>query len=414
MSEEQKESTLEVVNHYVSKAAARLGFNGEIERLLTNPERELKVQLPITMDNGEVRVFSGYRIQHNNARGPFKGGVRFHPLADENEIRALASLMTWKTAVVDVPFGGAKGGIQVDPKKLSLQELQKLTRRFTLEIAPLIGPSEDIPAPDMNTNAQTMAWMMDAFSKRSTYSPAVVTGKPVSLGGSVGRSEATGRGLSILVREAAKKIGLPLEGARVVVQGFGNVGSNAARFLEEMGAKIIGISDAEGASHNPRGISVHEATIIQEKTGGLLDLNAERLSQEELLNLDCEILVPAAISGVINKKNAAKISCRLLAEGANGPTTTAANQILADRGISILPDILANAGGVTTSYAEWVQNLQQMRWPLERVNTVLEQTLVTALHKVWETSEKHSIDLREAAFTLAVERVAEAEKLRGY
>jgi glutamate dehydrogenase (NAD(P)+) len=373
------------------------------------------VQIPVRMDDGRLEVFRGYRIQHNGARGPYKGGIRYHESADLDEVRALAALMTWKNALIDVPFGGAKGGVQCEPGVLSKGELERLTRRFTSMISYVIGVHRDIPAPDMGTNAQTMAWMMDAYGQRYGYEPAIVTGKPVELGGSPGRTEATGRGVVIAAREAAKRLGIEWKGARVVVQGFGNVGYWTAALASESGARIVGVSDVGGGTHHPEGLDVPALVSHQKEAMSVTTYpRGDQVSNEDLLEIDCDILIPAAIEGVLNTTNADRISTRLVVEAANGPTTPAADRILTERGVAVLPDILANSGGVTVSYFEWVQNIQQFRWELDQVNFELKKRMRKATDQVFTRSRERSSTLREAAFEIAVERVASAAHIRGY
>jgi glutamate dehydrogenase (NAD(P)+) len=361
-------------------------------------------------------VFTGYRIQHNGARGPCKGGIRYHPEADHDEVLGLATIMTWKTALMDIPFGGAKGGITVDPKKLSKLELERLTRRFTQRIAIVLGPYRDIPAPDVNTNAQVMAWILDEYSSRQGYTPAVVTGKPISLGGSLGREEATGRGVMYVMEEYARDYGVPLKGGRVVIQGFGNVGSHLARLLDvESHAKVVAVSDVEGGIHNDKGLDipgllahVAQKRPVSEWKGG------KRITNEELWTVPCEWLVPAALGGVITKESNAKtVDCKVVVEGANEPTTPTADSILEERGIPVLPDFLANAGGVTVSYYEWAQNLQQYRWTHEQVNKELKATITKAYTAVRDLAKEKAVAFRTAAYGIALQRVAEAERLRG-
>lgn len=404
----------QAVNHYFDQACDRLGVNDEIRTLICTPDREVRVELPVRMDNGALRVFIGYRIQHNAARGPYKGGVRYHPEADEEEVRALASLMTWKTALVDIPFGGAKGGIQCDPRSMSTRELQTLTRRFTHSISQIIGVNRDVPAPDVGTNAQTMAWMMAAYSEENGYSPGVVTGKPMELGGSPGRNEATGKGVSLMVREAAEGFDIPLQGATVAVQGFGNVGSWTAKYLDQMGCRIIAVSDVGGGVHNSQGLDLEQLQAHLDSAGTVFGFSGgDAVTNEELLALECDFLVPAALGGAIHAGNASTIKARLVVEGANHPVTPAAEAVLTQKGIPCLPDLLVNAGGVTVSYFEWAQNIQRFPWDLERVNTSLEDILVRAYCAVEEKAKTENITFRESAFAIAVERVVKAVELQG-
>ncbi len=410
-----KHNPYEDVLHNFELAATKLNLNEDIAMLIRTPDRELRVELPVMMDDGKLHSIIGYRVQHNNARGPYKGGIRYHQEVDLDEVRALASLMTWKTSVVDIPFGGAKGGVTIDPLKLSAGELERLTREFTSKIDLIIGPSEDIPAPDVNTNAQTMAWMMDEYSKSHGYSPAVVTGKPIELGGSLGREEATGRGVCIALREASRTFHLDLKKITVAVQGFGNVGSHTARILEqEMGVKVVAVSDVKGGVYNPRGIRYDNAANQMKNTGSVLGLKGGvKLTNEELLELKCDVLIPAALGNQLRADNAHNVKAKLIVEAANGPTTYEADEIFASRNIPVIPDIYANAGGVTVSYFEWVQNVQRFRWDYARVMSELEKTMTSSYSAVLHTSEKYKVPMRIGAFILAVERVAKAAKLRG-
>ncbi|MCI0898062.1 MAG: glutamate dehydrogenase, partial [Chloroflexi bacterium] len=396
-------------------AADRLGIIDGLREMLKRPWRELLVQVPVRLDDGQIHVFSGSRVQHNAARGPYKGGVRYHAQADLDEVRGLASLMTWKTALVNLPYGGAKGGVQVDPGLLSDSELNRLTRRYTLSIEHLIGPNRDIPAPDMGTNAQTMAWMMDAYGQLHGHSPAVVTGKPVEMGGSLGRESATGRGVAILLQEAARDLGLNTLGAKIVVQGFGNVGSWAARLMYDNGCRIIAVSSVDGGLYNAGGLDIARLQEYQAKTGGISGFTGgEEISNRELLELDCDVLVPAAIGNVITEDNAKNIKAPLILEAANHPITPEADRILSEGGVTILPDILVNAGGVVVSYFEWTQNLQEFRWEESRVNEELKKTMLQAYHVVWTRSIKEKITHRQASFEIGVQRVAKAVELRGF
>ncbi len=397
------------------RAAEHLDLDDGLRELLKTPKRQLVVSIPVKMDDGSLRVFEGYRVQHNLARGPGKGGIRYHPDVTLDEVKALAMWMTWKCATVNLPYGGAKGGVRVNPKELSQGELERLTRRYATEIAPLIGPDRDIPAPDVYTDAQTMAWIMDTISMFKGHTElGVVTGKPVELGGSLGRQEATARGCQFVIREACRAFGLSLSDATVVVQGFGNAGSNVARFLHEDGARIIALSDSKGGIYNPRGIDPQAALEHKIQTGALQGLpDTEAITNEELLELSCDILVPAALENQITRRNAARIRARLIAEAANGPTTPAADDILFDRGITVIPDILANAGGVSVSYFEWVQNQYGFFWPEDEVRGHLERIMRNAFHAVRAMAERHRVDLRRGAYILAIKRVAEATRVRG-
>jgi len=404
------------VNESVRRAGELLELEALTVRRLINPERELKVEVAIERDDGSLGLFNGYRFQHNNARGPFKGGLRYHPDVDEDEVRALASLMTWKTAVVDVPFGGAKGGVAVDPSDLSRRELRELTRQFVRAIHELIGPDADIPAPDVNTNAGIMAWIMDEYSRHHGFSPGVVTGKPVELFGSQGREAATGQGLVHVLAAYLADEGRSLDGVACAIQGFGNVGAHAAQLLAERGAKVVAVSDVHGGLFNGDGLNlpalidfVHgeERHSVVEFEGG------ERITNEALLVLECDCLIPAALGGVFDGENALNVRAPLLIEGANGPSSPEADAVFAERGIAIIPDILANAGGVTVSYFEWTQNVQKFKWELDRVEAELEKTVLAAYRAVRAQANRLDVDLRTAAFALAVERVARAQSLRG-
>jgi glutamate dehydrogenase/leucine dehydrogenase len=375
----------------------------------------LEVSIPVKMDNGQLKVFTGYRVQHNVARGPAKGGIRFHPNVTLDEVKALAAWMTWKTATVNIPYGGSKGGVICDPKRMSRGELERMTRRYTSEILPLIGPEQDIPAPDVYTDAQTMAWIMDTYSMTVGYSAlGVVTGKPVSLGGSLGRAEATARGCLMVVEEACKVKKVPLRGATVAIQGFGNAGSVAARLFSERKAKVVAVSDSRGGVFNSRGIDPLKALRYKERSGTVVGMpGASRISNDDLLTLKCDILVPAALENVITLHNADQIKARIVAEAANGPTTPHADEVLARKGILVLPDILANAGGVTMSYFEWAQDLQGYFWQESEVNQKLEGVMKRAFASVQETMRKFHVHSRAAAYILAVGRVAEATLIRG-
>ena len=403
------------VNLFFDRAGDRLNLSDGLREMLRRPWRELQVQVPVRMDDGHIEVFTGYRVQHNGARGPYKGGVRYHPEANLEEVRALAALMTWKTALVGLPYGGAKGSVQVDPAQLSEPELNRLTRRYTLNIEHLIAPNRDIPAPDMGTNAQTMAWMMDAYGQLHGYTPAIVTGKPLELGGSLGREAATGRGVGYLLMEAAKDLEIDPSGARIVVQGFGNVGSWAVRLLHESGCRVVAVSGIRGGVYNAKGLDISALLEHYRATRSVLGFpGGENITNAELLELDCEVLVPAAIGNVITAENAPRIKAKVVLEGANHPTTPEADDMLADRGVKVLPDILVNAGGVIVSYFEWTQNLQEFHWEEDRVNEELRKTMVRAYHEVRDRVVSEGLTYRQAAFDIGVQRVARAIELRGF
>jgi glutamate dehydrogenase (NAD(P)+) len=396
-------------------AAEHLKLDPGLRQILRVPKRILEVSVPTKMDNGQVKVFTGFRVQHNMSRGPAKGGIRFHPNVTLDEVKALAAWMTWKTATVNIPYGGAKGGIICDPKRMSRTELERMTRRFASEIQPIIGPDRDIPAPDVYTDAQTMAWIMDTFSMMAGRpSPGVVTGKPLSIGGSEGRGEATARGCLVVAEEACKVRRIPLRGATVAIQGFGNAGAIAARLFAAKKAKIVAISDSRGGVYSSRGIDPAKALRYKERSNTVVGMpGTSRISNEDLLAVKCDILVPAARENVITLNNADNIKARIVAEAANGPTTPHADQVLSRKGIMVLPDILANAGGVTVSYFEWVQNLQSFYWPEAEVNQKMEVVMRRAFSDVYETSKKYHVPMRTAAYILAVGRVAEATLVRG-
>ena len=396
-------------------AARKLNMDEGLWKVLRQPMREIIVHFPVQMDDGRFEVFTGYRVQHSQARGPGKGGIRYAPDVTLDEVRALASWMTWKCAVVNIPFGGAKGGVICDPRKMSQGELERLTRRYTSEIIDFIGPEKDVPAPDMGTNEQTMAWIMDTYSMhmRQTVT-SVVTGKPLTIGGSRGRREATGRGVRKVCDEALRFLEIPREGCRVILQGFGNVGSNAARLMMEAGYRIIGIAEYDGALYNREGIDIAALNAHRLRSGTVLGFaGAEATDPDELLTRECEILIPAAMENVITSRNADRIKARIIAEGANGPTTAVADEILADKRIFVIPDILANAGGVTASYFEWVQDRQGYFWKEDTVNEQLEQILADSFEDVVRYAETHAVNNRIAAYMLAMDRVASAIKQRG-
>ena len=405
-----------IVSRNFELAADLLALNEEQRQILRTPFRETRVSLPVRMDDGTVEVFTGYRVQHSGARGPAKGGIRFHPVVDEAEIRALAQVMTWKTALVDVPFGGAKGGIACDPAQLSGAELERLTRRYVARIHRVLGPYRDVPAPDVGTNPQVMGWILDEFSSRHGYSPACVTSKPIELGGLQGRNQATGRGVAIVLAEHADSTGRSLAHLKVVIQGFGNVGSNAARFLAECGCDIVAVSDVFGGiqSRGGRGLPIDELIEHVARRGTVAGFpGAEPVSNEDLLGLDCDVLVPAALEGVLRGDNARNVRARIVLEAANLPTTPEADEILEAMGVVVLPDLLVNAGGVIASYFEWSQNLQQTRWTEDRVSEELDRYLRQAYGAVAKRAEHEGIPLRRAAYGIAVERVARTEALRG-
>ena len=420
MSEtETREEPRPSIESFLDRTLERMDVEDGMRQLLRMPYREVQFELPLRRTDGTTRAFMGYRVQHDHSRGPFKGGLRFHPEVDLEHFVALAMLMTWKTAVVDVPFGGAKGGVSCDPRELDQYELESLTKRYVERIDSLIGPDLDIPAPDMGTGPREMAWILEKYSKRHGYEPAVVTGKPLELGGSEGRVAATGRGVVLVTGWAAKDLGIDLEGATVAIQGFGNVGSHTARFLADRGARVVAVTDAGGGLRNDRGLDV-EAMV-----GGMsrddspesvadLDVEGDRIENPALLAADVDILIPAAIGGVIHEENADRVRAKLIVEGANQPITFEADRALADRGVAVVPDILANAGGVTVSYLEWVQNWNHYRWSADRVDRELEEKLRTAWDTVAGRSEEEDLPFRDAAYLVAVERVQRAIELRGF
>ena len=394
-------------------AVEKLGLKSNIARALEIPDRELKVEIPFRRDNGEIDSVVGYRVQHNNTRGPFKGGIRYHHHVDIDEVRSLATLMTWKTALVDIPYGGGKGGIGINPSDYSKVELERISRKFFRAIDPIIGVNIDIPAPDVNTNAQVMSWFMDEYSQTHGYTPGIVTGKPLELGGSEGREAATGRGTAIITREAAEKWNINLKGAKVVVQGFGNVGSYAAKFLHEYGCKIIAVSDVTGGLFDPDGLDIPSLFDhnYQNRTIDGFD-QGKKITNEELLALECDFLIPAALGSAINDSNVDSLNCKVIVEAANGPVTGDAANKLWDKKIAIIPDILTNAGGVTVSYFEWVQNLQQFKWTEDEVNKKLEEKMVHAFNEVYSIKKEKSVPMRIASFMVAIDRVHSAYNLR--
>ena len=394
-------------------AVKKLGLKSNIARALEIPDRELKVEIPFRRDNGEIDSVVGYRVQHNNTRGPFKGGIRYHHHVDIDEVRSLATLMTWKTALVDIPYGGGKGGIGINPSDYSKVELERISRKFFRAIDPIIGVNIDIPAPDVNTNAQVMSWFMDEYSQTHGYTPGIVTGKPLELGGSEGREAATGRGTAIITREAAEKWNIDLKGAKVVVQGFGNVGSYAAKFLHEYGCKIIGVSDISGGLYAPDGFDVEELFDYNYKHRTIDGYQyGKKITNEELLALECDFLIPAALGSAVNEDNVDSLNCKIIIEAANGPVTGEAADKLWKKKIAIIPDILTNAGGVTVSYFEWVQNLQQFKWPEDEINQKLEQKMVAAFNEVYAVKQNKNVPMRIASFMVAIDRVSTAYNLR--
>ncbi len=407
-------SSSEATSYYFQKAARIMDVGERIETLLATPLREVKVQVSIELDNGEIRTFTGYRVQHDNSRGPMKGGLRYHPLVNADETLGLASLMTWKTAVVNLPFGGAKGGIQVDPTNMSLKELERLTRKFVDQIQDIIGPTRDIPAPDVNTNPQVMAWIMDQYSKYHGHSPAVVTGKPIDLYGSKGREAATGRGLLYVAREILRDVGSRVKGTRFAVQGFGNVGSHAVRLIHDDGGIVVAVSDVHGGVINSSGLDV-PALFEHAKRHGTVKgfTGASACTNEELLGCDCDVLVPAALGAALTKKNANDVRAKIIIEGANSPCEPEADEVFEKKGVLVVPDILANAGGVTVSYFEWVQNLQHVTWDEERVNTDLEKVMKDSYERIASISRSRKLPLRTSAYVLAIGRVGKATVLRG-
>jgi glutamate dehydrogenase (NAD(P)+) len=418
MTSEQS-NPFRIAQQQFDTAAEILALPDGLRQVLRVPQRELTVNFPVHMDDGSTQIFTGYRVQHNLGRGPVKGGIRYHPAVDIDEVRALAMWMTWKCALVNIPYGGAKGGVVVDPSKLSLSEIERLTRRFATEISILLGPEKDIPAPDVGTNAQIMAWIMDTISMHRGYTvPAVITGKPTNVGGSLGRVDATGRGVSLMVREIARRYNRSLEGMKVIVQGFGNVGGVAAMLLEKLGCSIVGIADATGGYYRESGLDIaamrrHTDRHPHRLLDGYIADGIERMSGLDILTMPCDVLIPAALEGQITARNAEAIKAQFVIEGANGPTTPEADGILNERGVKIVPDILANAGGVVVSYFEWVQGLQEFFWDESDVNEKLERIIVGAFNQVYELAEQRKLPMRTAAYLVAVQRVADANHTRG-
>lgn len=405
----------EAVQLYFDRAADHLGLTDEVRRMLSTPKRELTVQVPVEMDDGRLETFVGYRVQHNDARGPMKGGLRYHYEVDLDEVRALASLMTWKTAVVNIPYGGAKGGICVDPRDHSRKELQRITRKFIDQIHEVIGPDKDIPAPDMGTNAEMMSWIRNQWEKYHGFNPACITGKPVEDYGAKGREEATGRGCGILAFKMLKRLGRRPADVRVAIQGFGNVGSHAAKFMHESEFPVVAISDVSGGYYNPAGLDIPAALSHVNRHGSLKGFTGgESVSNEQLLGLDVEMLVPSAIGNVIREDNVHSVKAKYIIEGANNPVHPMADEVLFSNGVVVLPDILANAGGVTVSYFEWVQNRQYYSWDLNRVRQQLDAILSAAFEEVWQVAGEQNVSLRTAAFMIAIQRVHRATQLSGY
>lgn len=404
-----------IAQQQFDNAAEYLKLPKDLCEVLKRPKRQLIVSIPIEMDDGSIHVYEGYRVQHNIARGPAKGGIRYHPDVTLDEVKALASWMTWKCATVNIPYGGGKGGIICDPKNMSKRELERLTRRYTSEIILIIGPDQDIPAPDVYTDSQTMAWIMDTYSMTKGYSClGVVTGKPVSLGGSLGRNEATAQGCFFVTQEAAKLKNISLKGATAAVQGCGNAGGILARFYHEAGCKVIAVTDSKGGAYNAKGLDVPALLTHKEKTGQIENFaEADSISNEKLLELECDILAPCALENVMTQKNASKVRAKIIAEGANGPTTPAADDVFFKNDIMVLPDILANAGGVTVSYFEWVQDLQGFFWDEDNVNRQLQRIMTSSFHDVYKIAQKYNVDMRTAAYILAIDRVASATLVRG-
>jgi glutamate dehydrogenase (NAD(P)+) len=408
-------SNLDIVRHYFDGACDRLQLRDDLRTVFWSPYREVTVQIPVKLADGKIHVYSGYRIQHNGARGPYKGGVRFHPEVDIDEVRALASLMTWKTAIAGVPFGGAKGGVNCPADQLDPAELQLIARSFMDKIEKVLGPTRDIPAPDVNTDAQVMAWFMDEYGKLHGHTPAICTGKPIELEGSHGREAATGRGCVYMFREAAPHLGLSPADVSFAVQGFGNVGSWAARLMHQLGCRMVAVSDANGAIRNDAGLDPDQLVRFVDEGGKLPEFEgADQIDPDDLVAVDCDVFIPAALGGMIHEGNADRMSCRMLIEGANSPTTPAADAILIEKGVFVVPDVMANAGGVVASYFEWVQNLQHFRWEEREVNDKLSTIMRRAYREVSARAKEDGIPLREAAYELGIERVVQAARTRGY
>jgi glutamate dehydrogenase/leucine dehydrogenase len=418
MVKEPKETLnpFEIAQEQIDRAGRKLNLDPGLMEVLKHPKRELTVNFPVRMDDGKIKVFTGYRVQYNDARGPFKGGIRYHWNVSLDEVRALACWMTWKTAVMGIPYGGAKGGVICNPKEMSKPELERMTRRYASEISFIIGPEKDIPAPDVYTDGQTMAWIMDTISMTVGHSvPGVVTGKPIAIGGSLGRDEATARGLMYTTREACKRLKLNAKGATVAVQGYGNAGYHYARLMQdELGAKIVAVSDSKGGIYSEKGFDAKQVLAYKEKTGSVVGFpGTKKISNEELLELPVDILAPCALENVITSENAARIKAKISAEGANGPNTPEADDILYKRGVLVIPDVLANGGGVTVSYFEWVQGLQNFFWTKREVDEKLESVMTRAFEAVWDMHNEKKIDMRQAAYMVAISRVVEAYRWRG-
>ncbi len=415
VGERAEPSNYETVRHWFALAADRLGLRDDVAEVMRTPYREVTVQIPVKQADGRIHTYRGFRVQHNAARGPYKGGVRFHPEVDLDEVRALAELMSWKTAIAGIPFGGAKGGVDVDPHSLTQEELQRVARSFIGKVDKVLGPNRDIPAPDVGTNAQVMAWFMDEYGKLHGHTPAIVTGKPLPLEGSAGREAATGRGVIEVFKEAAQTSGIDPSSARVAIQGFGNVGSWAGRIVQDLGATVVAVSDAYGAARSDAGIDAHALAAHVAEGGKVTEFaGVEPITPDELLATSCDLLVPAALGGMIHAGNADSVAAKLIVEGANGPTTPAADELLMDKGVTIVPDLLANAGGVVVSYLEWVQNLQHFSWDEPAINDRLAQTMRRSYGEVSARAEVERSSLRVAAFALGIERVVEAARMRGY
>ncbi|RYG73628.1 Glu/Leu/Phe/Val dehydrogenase [Lentibacillus lipolyticus] len=417
-SAKEKNENMDVLNStrtVIKNALDKLGYPDEVFELMKDPIRMMTVRIPVRMDDGSIKIFTGYRAQHNDAVGPTKGGVRFHPDVTEKEVKALSIWMTLKAGIVDLPYGGGKGGIICDPREMSFRELEGLSRGYVRAISQVVGPNKDIPAPDVFTNSQIMAWMMDEYSRIDEFNnPGFITGKPIVLGGSHGRESATAKGVTICINEAAKKKGIDVKGARIVVQGFGNAGSFLAKFLYDAGAKVVGISDAYGALHDPEGLDIDYLLDRRDSFGTVTNLFNDTISNEELLELDCDILVPAAVQNQITEQNANNIKASIVVEAANGPTTLGATKILSDRGILLVPDVLASSGGVTVSYFEWVQNNQGYYWTAEEIDQKLHENLVKAFNNIYDTAETRRVNMRLAAYMVGVRKTAEAARFRGW